>query len=1431
MKNQKQNLLTTAILSAAITLFSVASIQPALAGTRTWNGGGTPDGNWTNPGNWNGVAPATNDLLVFSGSTQLSTTNNFTAGTPFNNVTFANGAGAFTVDGNLWTLSEPTDAGSGQIANGSINNLSATAETMRNPLLIVDGNHKIISSGGGVLRLNGAITRSNGAVVSMSGNINVTGGLTTNGNLNGILGGWAIYSNNWATLDANSNVVAYSGYTDVAPASSIPNNPAANVRIPNAGAAITVAGTTAINSLLVSAGTANQTVSMGAGVKLVLGQNGGIYNSSSITSGGTYRMLTIGANGVNAGILTAGDGINPATMTFGSPPLASGSTGFLTVHSSIQDNGTAPVTVVIAGAYVSLNGAGPGPGSFPTNTYSGGTYILQGRFSQANPYSVGSGPIHIYPGGQMNLGWPITNFFDIEGTGTTENNGMGALRLYAALPPNTNATLPGTIYLRGNAAVCADNDVTLTHLLGFTGKITGPGSLSFGSPTATSRSGILSVGSTDGSFATPNDYVGDTIINGIAGGSISTTLRIFNAADNNIMPHGSTGSFTNGPTGNLVFNGVAGNRQAILDLNGSTQTVNGVTSTAASPANNIVTDNGPGTGALIIGDNNASSTFGGVIQTGVSVTKIGAGTITLSGANTYTGETVVKAGKLVTTTASTGGGNYSVSNNAALGVTVANAGQTLGMNSLTLAAGSSLQLNAGAFGSPSVAIANVTGALNISGSVDISLSGIGLTAGGPFPILTYAAGSRIGGGSFHLVTSPRIVATLNDDTGSGIVSVTITSADTGIKWNGGVTGNWDINNGANTIWQTVPSGNIASYIESGSGNDSVIFDDTATGTTTVNLAAVLTPQTVAITNTTKSYLFTGPGKITGATGLVKDGTNALTVANANNDFSGNITLAAGTLIVSNDWNLANPITGSGALVKTGPGTLTLSGDNSFFNGPVTVNGGTLSVQSSASLIGAVSTIITNGGTLDIGNNNAGLGAVPITVSGAGVGGNGAIANSSGYSGGTLTTSFQNLTLAGDTVIGGPGRIDFADGTLSISGGPRKLTKVSISTLRMANLTIDPTLGDIEVQGGTLSIQGSTPSMGDPAKNFIVDGAAILQFTSVNNDINKGLILQDNGVVNNSAGANIFDGPVTLLGNGIFNIGGAGITFTNVIGGAGSLSKVTGALPMTLSASNTYTGDTIIGAGTLFLVEPGSINASRSIAIGAGATLDVFGRIDGTFTLLSGKTLSGSGTINGNLIVTNGATLSPGTGIGTLTVNSSVSLAGTTVMEINKSLTQSNDVLSCFGVFTYGGTLVISNQGPAFADGDNFQLFPPTTYGGAFSSIVPATPGNGLAWDTNSLSVDGTLKVVPGAITNPTTNANITSVTLSGTNMIIHGTNNNVPNTSFQYVVLTSTNLTLPLSGWTPVVTNQFNQQTGTFDYTNPVVPGPGRQFIDVQVIP
>ncbi|MGH8094212.1 MAG: autotransporter-associated beta strand repeat-containing protein, partial [Chthoniobacterales bacterium] len=72
-----------------------------------------------------------------------------------------------------------------------------------------------------------------------------------------------------------------------------------------------------------------------------------------------------------------------------------------------------------------------------------------------------------------------------------------------------------------------------------------------------------------------------------------------------------------------------------------------------------------GTRKLSVGSNNLSATFSGVIQDAGSLTKIGSGTLTLSGTNLYTGGTTISAGALVVSNKSgSGTGTGAISVNA-----------------------------------------------------------------------------------------------------------------------------------------------------------------------------------------------------------------------------------------------------------------------------------------------------------------------------------------------------------------------------------------------------------------------------------------------------------------------------------------------------------------------------------------------------------------------------------------------------------------------------------------------------------------------------------------------------------------------------------------------------------------------------------------------
>ncbi len=275
-----------------------------------------------------------------------------------------------------------------------------------------------------------------------------------------------------------------------------------------------------------------------------------------------------------------------------------------------------------------------------------------------------------------------------------------------------------------------------------------------------------------------------------------------------------------------------------------------------------------------------------------------------------------------------------------------------------------------------------------------------------------------------------------------------------------------------------------------------------------------------------------------------------------------------------------------------------------------------------------------------------------------------------------------------------------------------------------------------------------------------------------------------------------------------------MTFTNIISGTGSLSKVSGALPMILTASNTYSGDTFINAGTLQLLEPADIRASRSIYIGTGAMLDVTGRADQTLALMGGHSLTGSGTLNGTLLTSPGSTVAPGataSTIGALSVNGAATLAGTNILKLNAT-TLTSDNLFVGGTLTYGGTLLLTNLSGPLVPGNSFQLFSAGAYSGSFTSIIPATPGTGLTWNTNDLGL-GILGVSGGpAITNFTVTGS--AITLQGAFGPAGG----------QYAVLTTTNVAMPVVQWTPIATNFFDG-SGNFEFTTNIVGSPQLYFM------
>jgi hypothetical protein len=78
----------------------------------------------------------------------------------------------------------------------------------------------------------------------------------------------------------------------------------------------------------------------------------------------------------------------------------------------------------------------------------------------------------------------------------------------------------------------------------------------------------------------------------------------------------------------------------------------------------------------------------------------------------------------------------------------------------------------------------------------------------------------------------------------------------------------------------------------------------------------------------------------------------------------------------------------------------------------------------------------------------------------------------------------------------------------------------------------------------------------------------------------------------------------------------------------------------------------------------------------------------------------------------------------------------------------NNVITNVTTLTYGGTLQLNLTGTALAAGDAFKLYGFNAANGAFASIIPATPGTGLLWSTNTLT-NGVLSVVAAVNSTPT----------------------------------------------------------------------------------
>lgn len=717
-------------------------------------------------------------------------------------------------------------------------------------------------------------------------------------------------------------------------------------------------------------------------------------------------------------------------------------------------------------------------------------------------------------------------------------------------------------------------------------------------------------------------------------------------------------------------------------------------------------------------------------------------------------------------------------------------------------------------------------------------------------------------------------AVLFDDTASGTSPITVTLST--VVSPSSVTAN-------NTAKQYVISGpgSIA-----GTGGLSLLGGGTLTlsGTNTYNGGTTVNAGQLNINNggTTGSSAI-GTGTLTLNSGVSIDNTSAgdVTLQPANsenwngnftyvgsvhnfNTGTGQITMNAPVTInvATNTFTVAGNINDNGnnyLLTKTGNGTLTLPAPNNF-GGGLTLQSGRLNLGDPnctgqgifAIYGGSIDNIsgqvlemsgppsYTWGGSFSfLGTTNLDLNFIPINIP-------------NGISGFTLnvvtnTLSTEGLIENNNTTVTktGAGIWDIGGGAggneslgLIVNGGEVIMEKSGQTINGGNNFGLTVNAGGLVVDGYGYQVHS------DSAVAVPVNlSGGTWDLNGFNENLDK-LNLSNGGTLRNSAPSSYSIVKITpgdtvqLTGtNCTFEVTAPDgvLNFSGEITGGGSLVK-TGAGVLDLSSNDVYTGSTTIENGTLALVGISSISDSALIDLATtNAALDLSQATDASFNLTpalslsAGQMLAGFGAVTGLVQTAAGATIAPGSSsaVGTLTVTGVPGtniLNGVAMMKLNKGALAS-DQLSVSGSLVLGGTLSLTNLSGTLAAGDSFTLFSAAGgISGAFTSVTPSRPGYpafGLAWNTSNLASSGVLSIVTGVVPPPPL---ISSVVRSGAALTISG-NNGLANEPF--IVLASTNLTLPLASWVPVATNAFTG-TGSFSVAVTVTNLP-QQFFTLSV--